>query len=101
MLSGDAGRDRVPIGFDATEHGHRVVNLKDAANTMHHADPGRLRGCRGLDGLDGMNVVCTHGHEVGTEQADCWVSHAVVFSRDAVWLDRIWDGDRPTPRDEA
>ena len=93
MVTDETERDRVPVGFYATEHGHFLVNLKDVAHARHHPDPDRLRGCCRLSGSDGMNLICSNEHEVGTERSDCCVSHAVTFDRDAVWLDRIWQQD--------
>src|SRR5262249_40013798 len=46
----------------------------------HHPDPRRRNGCCGMDGCDGMNLVCPEGHEVATERSDCWMAHAA-------WLD--------------
>jgi hypothetical protein len=25
-----------------------------------------------VDGLDGINTFCENGHQIGTEQSDCW-----------------------------
>jgi hypothetical protein len=33
----------------------------------------------GLDGMDGPNLVCVNGHEIGTEKSDCWMPHAAVL----------------------
>lgn len=97
MIDDEMEHDRVPLGFYTMERGHYLVNLKDVAGTQYHPDSSRLNGCCGLDGMDGMNVLCANGHEVGTEQSDCWVSHAVTFDRSAVWLDRIYLDEPPAP----
>ena len=90
MLSSDLEKERAPIGNFAVENGNIVANSDNIINTKHHSDPDRLRGCCGLSGFDGMNVVCFNDHEVATEQSDCVSSHSITFDRDAVWLDRIW-----------
>jgi len=76
----------VPQGFfsiNSKEYwsadGQFVVNLADLVGTKHHSDRGRQNGCCGLDGLDGPNLTCANGHEVGTEKSDCWMPHAAVL----------------------
>lgn len=80
------GKPLVPQGFfsiNSKEYwnadGRFVVNLADLVSTKHHSDGRRLSGCCGLDGLDGPNLVCANGHEVGTEKSDCWMPHAAVL----------------------
>src|SRR5689334_12958671 len=58
-----------------------IVNLADLIGTIHHADGRRRNGCCGSDGLNGPNLLCRNGHEIGTEQSDCWMSHAAVLVR--------------------
>jgi hypothetical protein len=41
-------------------------------NTRYHDDPLRMSGCCGPSGIDGVNTLCTNGHEVATESSDCW-----------------------------
>jgi hypothetical protein len=75
------GTYRVSLGkFEPERPGDYLVNLADLQNTEHHSDPHRLNGCCGLDGLDGYNLVCANGHEVGTERSDCWLPHHAVLS---------------------
>jgi len=59
--------------------GRFVVNLADLVGTRPSPDGRRLSGCCGRDGLDGPNLVCVNGHEVGTEKSDCWMPHAAVL----------------------
>ena len=59
--------------------GRFVVNLADLVGTKHHSERSRRNGCCGLDGLDGPNLICVNGHEVGTEKSDCWMPHAAVL----------------------
>ena len=81
------GQPAVPTGSYALSDddywtgsgGCPLVNLADLVGTRHHPDPRRLNGCCGPDGCDGPNLVCGNGHEVGTEKADCWMSHAAVL----------------------
>ena len=80
------GKPLAPQGFFSinseeywTADGRFVVNLADLVGTKHHSDDHRLNGCCGLDGLDGPNLICTNGHEVGTEKSDCWMPHAAVL----------------------
>jgi hypothetical protein len=86
----EAGKPIVPRGFFWVSDGEHfakdcaVVNLADLVSTKHHPDYRRLNGCCGLDGLDGPNLVCDNGHEVGTESSDCWTAHAAVLIQSAV-----------------
>jgi hypothetical protein len=61
-----------------------IINTKDLINSKNHPDSGRLNGCCGFDGLDGLNKVCSNGHEIATEKSDCWLPHAVIFERDKI-----------------
>jgi hypothetical protein len=85
-ISMQDGVPAVPKGFFAVNKaeywnvsGNVVVNLSDLVGTNRHTDPGRLNGCCGLDGLDGPNLVCANGHEIGTEKSDCWMAHAAIL----------------------
>ena len=80
------GKPAVPEGFFTVNNqeywcvaGDVVVNLADLVGTKHHQDYRRRNGCCGLDGMDGPNLVCPNGHEVGTEKSDCWMPHAAVL----------------------
>ena len=83
-----AGHDLLPPGnyfvspgeFEPEKAGDYLVNLKDLQNCKHHSDLRRRNGCCGLDGFDGFNLVCDHGHEIGTERSDCWHGHHAVLS---------------------
>jgi hypothetical protein len=61
-----------------------IVNNNDVINCNYHKDRSRLNGCCGKDGLDGPNRVCVNGHEVATEQSDCWTYHCTSFTPEAV-----------------
>jgi len=61
-----------------------LVNLDDLCGTSHHPDVSRHNGCCGRDGLDGPNLVCAMGHEIGTEKSDCWMAHAAILLRNAI-----------------
>ena len=85
------GRPAVPKGFfgvNSREYwsavGHVLVNLADLVGTKRHSDFHRLNACCGLDGLDGPNLVCSNGHEVGTEKSDCWMPHAAVLLENVI-----------------
>ena len=65
-----------------------VVNKADLINAENHPNKGRLNGCCGLDGLDGLNKVCIKGHEVGTECSDCWMPHYVIFELDLISIEK-------------
>jgi hypothetical protein len=67
---------RVDQGFYFVEKGDFVVNLGDILNTLELPD----QGCCGRGGVDGRNTLCLNHHEVGTEQSDCWQSHAMIFA---------------------
>src|SRR5262249_2134244 len=80
------GKAAVPQGFFAIKtpeqwsaEGRILVNLSDLAGTQHHPDFHRLAGCCGLDGMDGPNLVCSNGHDIGTEKSDCWMPHAAIL----------------------
>ena len=66
------------------QKGDFLVNLSDLVGTQLTKDPRRLNGCCGLDGLDGLNLLCPNGHEVGTERSDCWLPHYAILSEDKV-----------------
>ncbi|WP_433852411.1 hypothetical protein [Stenotrophomonas nitritireducens] len=66
--------------FEPECDGDFLVNLKDLQRTQHHPDSARLNGCCGLDGLDGFNLLCSNGHEIGTERSDCWLPHHAVLA---------------------
>jgi len=84
----DDEKPAVPPGFFAISDdnywtdsdGCPLVNLADIINTRHY--PGRLGGCCGPDGRSGPNLLCSSGHEIGTERSDCWMAHAAVLLRD-------------------
>jgi hypothetical protein len=81
------GQAAVPQGYFATSDddywtgsaGNPLVNLADLVGTQHHQDSHRHNGCSGRDGLDGPNLVCERGHEIGTEKSDCRMAHAAVL----------------------
>jgi hypothetical protein len=86
------GKPAVPKGFfgiNKQEYwsvaGHVLVNLGDLVGTEHS---GGNNGCCGLDGLDGPNLVCANGHEVGTEKSDCWMPHAAVLLYNVIGIDK-------------
>jgi hypothetical protein len=88
----EPGEDVVPSSFfhvNKQEYwstlGNVLVNLADLVGTNCHPDARRLAGCCGLDGLDGPNLVCANGHEIGTEKSDCWMPHAAVLLHSVVW----------------
>jgi hypothetical protein len=58
-----------------------LINLDDAINT--HLG-GVLNGCCGIDGCDGINTFCPHGHEIGTEFSDCWGPHSLTVPKRCV-----------------
>lgn len=70
--------------FFSANVGQIFINLNDVLNTKYHHDEERLNGCCGCDGLDGINVVCKNGHEIGTEESDCWMPHSLVVEKDYI-----------------
>ncbi|MBA3680342.1 MAG: hypothetical protein H0W73_04005 [Bacteroidetes bacterium] len=96
MLKEGDNEDFVPKGYyhiltEATEYytgltKEIVINKNDIINFKYHANRSRLNGCCGLDGCDGINLVCLNGHEVATEKSDCWMPHAVIFENHLVLL---------------
>jgi len=95
LLVPEAGREYLPQGFFHVEDGtcfemavgQYLVNLKDMSHTKYHPDTRRLIGCCGPSGYNGRNVVCSKGHEVGTEIADCLTPHATALDPAAVTLE--------------
>ena len=88
--------DRIPPGAMAIESdaffpqhaGWFVVNLADLRQTDHTTNPARLNGCCGLDGLDGHNLLCANGHEIGVEKSDCWMPHCALLDPSLVFAER-------------
>lgn len=71
--------------FPPRDKGAIIINIKDLINSnYYHSDEGRLNGCCGYDGCDGMNRVCLCGHEIGTERSDCWISHFIALNPESV-----------------
>lgn len=84
-----AGKDYLPAGYytvatsDETPHGghvgHFILNNTDATNICLHENRKQTSGCCGLDGMDGPNILCENGHEVGTKRSDCWTLHYIAL----------------------
>lgn len=98
-LSEEDGQDLVPHGFFIISDGsffslHKgdecifdtaekiIISRSDMVNWETHDNPSRCNGCCGLDGLDGINVMCANGHEIGTLKADCWMGHGFILEPD-------------------
>jgi hypothetical protein len=62
--------------------GKYVINKDDLMNWRYHPDKRRVNGCCGCDGLDGINVVCKNGHEIGILKSDCWMPHGFIMEPD-------------------
>ncbi len=94
LINKNHGQDYIPRGFYLIQQetayqilkGSIIINIKDLINSKHHSDGSRLNGCCGLDGCDGMNRVCLHDHEIGTEYSDCWRYHKVILNPELVGL---------------
>lgn len=88
------GEDYVPKGYFHIESqmhlgktkDYFMINIKDLTNSKNHSNYGRLNGCCGLDGHDGMNKTCINDHEIGTECSDCWTLHYIELDPDLVEL---------------
>ena len=66
--------------YEPEKPGDYLANLKDMKNLKRHSDLKRLNGCCGLDGMDGLNLICTNGHEIAIERSDCWTPHYAIMS---------------------
>lgn len=66
--------------FSPEQVGDYLINVEDLLNTRLFEVAGRLNGCCGLDGLDGINHICQNGHEVATVRDDCWMPSHVILS---------------------
>jgi hypothetical protein len=93
LLSGQDETPLLPQGYsykepeydlEAWHPGELMVNLADLLQIRHHPDRRRHNGCCGRDGLDGMNLVCVNGHEVGTERSDCCMPHYAHFPPETI-----------------
>ena len=95
----DYGEDYIPVGYFSVgtpahnprerEIGHFILNNDDATGVSRTEDPDCTHGCCGLDGLDGPNVLCENGHEVGLKRSDCWTLHYVAL--DPRWVNERGD----------
>ncbi len=70
--------------FYTDAKGKIIINKKDLKNFKYHPDSTRLNGCCGLDGLDGLNITCKNGHEIGTEYSDCWIPHCIILEPELI-----------------
>ena len=93
LINVNDGQDYIPRGFYCIQEedtaygivkGSIIINIKDLINSKRHSNRSRLNGCCGLDGCDGMNRVCLHDHEIGTEYSDCWRYHKVILNPESV-----------------
>ncbi len=91
LLNENDGEDYIPQGYYIIDdgdyystEGNLIINIKDIINTERHSDKSRLNGCCGLDGLDGLNIVCINNHELGTEKSDCWMAKCICIEPDLV-----------------
>lgn len=66
-----------------------IVNKKDLVDIRYHQDTSRIQGCCGVDGLQGINLVCENNHEIGTEQSDCWMPHLVMLESNLTIINYI------------
>lgn len=70
---------------DFSQHRNKIIiNIYDCLNLKHHSDRSRLKGCCNLNGCDGINKCCPHGHEVATEKSDCRMPHCMIFNKENV-----------------
>lgn len=93
-LSKARGKPRIPKGYfyvagpkaDYERAGSIIVNLEDLTGADHAKDGRPYNGCCGIDGCDGLNLVCPAGHNVATERSDCWMPHSAEFESELVVL---------------
>jgi hypothetical protein len=71
--------------------GDVVVSLDDQ---RHVVGSGRRNGCCGVDGLDGFNVSCVCGYEVGIETSDCWTPRMLTLPASAIEIREPRDEER-------
>jgi hypothetical protein len=94
LLNPVDGVSLIPCGFYMISDGEIytntegaiLLNADDLVNVVDHADGSRLNGCCGLDGTDGPNKTCIHGHEVAIEMSDCWIPWVVIMNREKVFI---------------
>jgi hypothetical protein len=92
LLNETDGQDHIPRGafcvsdgsFFTGSEGKIIVNVDVAERLVKHADTKRWTGCCGSDGLNGPNLLCACGREVGTIKSDCWMPYAILLDPDAV-----------------
>lgn len=75
---------RIAFENDFVIHEEDIIK----GNTKFTKNVSRLNGCCGLDGLNGLNLLCKNGHEIGTVCTDCWMPHGVVFHREFVLISK-------------
>lgn len=71
--------------------GDVVISLDDQ---RHVVGSGSRSGCCGVDGLDGFNVSCSCGYEVGIETSDCWTPHMLTLPASAIEIREVRDDER-------
>lgn len=70
-----------------------VISL-DEGYIFNHPDHNRFQGCCGSSGADGLNKLCSNGHEVATEFSDCYMPHYIAFDTDKIMIkEKISDYD--------
>lgn len=70
------------LNYDATRF---ILHPDDAPGTSRHPDLSRRKGCCGLDGQDGPNLVCAGcGVDVATKESDCWTDNCIALIAAAV-----------------
>ena len=96
LLGAQDGRPLIPDGtiyvVDAdfadwaqARPGDWLVNKADLQGCV---DGGVRNGCCGVDGQDGLNVLCSQGHDIGTEVSDCWTPHFVLLDQTKIRTQR-------------
>ena len=85
-------------GHPPAEAGDYLVSVEALINTKQYLEAGgRLNGCCGLDGLDGINELCINGHEVATVRTDCWLPSHAILSPSVVSAQRSAPADVVVP----
>ncbi len=97
---------RLGDGQDALEKGQISMSIWDKKQVVialgegllnSHSDIYRFQGCCGSGGMDGLNKLCSNGHEVATEFSDCYMPHYIAFDTDKITVkEKISDYDSKT-----
>jgi len=60
-----------------------IISLKEG-ELANHPDKKRFQGCCGSDGTNGLNKLCSNGHDIATEFSDCYIPHYIASDTEKI-----------------